>query len=111
MTTSEIKAVLDQVAEAGTFMLTFSDGEVFMRRDFVDLVEHARRLLFAVRIKTNGVMIRDYEARRLRALAVDQIQISVYSHRPEVHDAITKLPGSWKRSIAAIRFLKSHGLR
>ena len=27
-------------------------------------------------------------------LGVDQFQISVYSHRPEVHDAITKLPGS-----------------
>ena len=111
MTTSEIKAVLDQVAEAGTFMLTFSGGEVFMRRDFFELVEYARRLLFAVRIKTNGVMIRRAEAERLLRLGVDQIQISIYSHRAEVHDAITKLPGSLKRSLDAIRFLKSQGLK
>jgi radical SAM protein with 4Fe4S-binding SPASM domain len=44
-------------------------------------------------------------------LGVEQIQISVYSHRPEVHDAITKLPGSLRRTIQAIEFLKSHGLK
>ena len=111
MTTAEIKDVLEQLAEAGTFFLTLSGGEVLMRRDFFEILEHARRLLFNVRIKTNGVMIRTQEARRLRELGVEQIQISIYSHRPEVHDAITKLPGSLKRSVAAIRFLKSQGLK
>ena len=111
MTTAEIKDVLEQLAEAGTFFLTLSGGEVLMRRDFFEILEHARRLLFNVRIKTNGVMIRTQEAQRLRELGVEQIQISIYSHRPEVHDAITKLPGSLKRSVAAIRFLKSQGLK
>ena len=111
MTTAEIKDVLDQLAEAGTFFLTLSGGEVFMRRDFLELVEHARRLQFNVRIKTNGVMVREREAARLRQLGVEELQISVYSHRPEIHDAITKLPGSLKRSLAAIRFLKSQGLK
>ena len=111
MTTAEIKDVLEQLAEAGTFFLTLSGGEVLMRRDFFEILEHARRLLFNVRIKTNGVMIRTQEARRLRELGVEQIQISIYSHRPEVHDAITKLPGSLRRSVAAIRFLKSQGLK
>src|ERR1700730_3830460 len=56
-------------------------------------------------------MIHEREAKRLRELRVEQIQISVYSHRPEVHDAITKLPGSLKRTLAAIRFLISQGLK
>src|ERR1043165_5468403 len=86
MTTSEIRDVLDQLAAAGTFFLSLSGGEVFMRRDFFEIVEHARRLLFNVKVKTNGVMIREPEARRLRQLGVEQVQISVYSHRPEVHD-------------------------
>jgi radical SAM protein with 4Fe4S-binding SPASM domain len=111
MTTSEIKDVLDQVAEAGTFFLTLSGGEVLMRRDFFAILEHARSLLFNVRIKTNGVMIRKAEARRMVDLGVEQVQISIYSHRPAVHDAITKLPGSLKRSVEAIRFLKSQGLK
>jgi radical SAM protein with 4Fe4S-binding SPASM domain len=111
MTTDEIKNTLDQLAEAGVFFLTFSGGEVFMRRDFFELVEYARRLMFNVKIKTNAVMIHEDEARRLRELGIDTIQISIYSHRPEVHDAITKLPHSLERSIAAIRFMREQGLR
>lgn len=111
MTTAEIKDVLDQLAEAGTFFLTLSGGEVLMRRDFFEILEYARNLLFNVRIKTNGVMIRKAEARRMVDLGVEQVQISIYSHRPEVHDAITKLPGSLKRSVEAVRFLTSQGLK
>ena len=111
MTTAEIKDVLNQLAEAGTFFLTLSGGEVLMRRDFFEILEHARRLLFSVKIKTNGVMIREVEARRMRNLGVEQVQISIYSRRAEIHDAITKLPGSLKRSLEAIRFLKSQGLK
>jgi radical SAM protein with 4Fe4S-binding SPASM domain len=57
------------------------------------------------------VLIREREAARLRDLAVESIQVSIYSHRPEVHDAITLVPGSLKRSLDAIRFLKSQGLK
>ncbi|HWZ82370.1 MAG TPA: radical SAM protein [Terriglobales bacterium] len=111
MTTAEIKGVLDQLAEAGVFFLTFSGGEVFMRRDFFEILEHARRLMFNVKIKTNAVMIHESEAQRIRELGVDTIQISVYSHKAEVHDAITKLPGSFERSIKAIRFMREQGLK
>ncbi len=111
LTTAEIKDILNQLAEAGTFFLTLSGGEVLMRRDFFEILEYARKLMFNIRIKTNGVMIGAAEAKRIRDLGVEQVQISIYSHRPEVHDAITKLPGSLKKSIRAIRFLKSQGLK
>jgi radical SAM protein with 4Fe4S-binding SPASM domain len=39
------------------------------------------------------------------------VQISVYSHRPEVHDAITKLPGSLKKSLAGARLLAERGVK
>jgi len=111
MSVVEIKNVLMQLADAGVFFLTLSGGEVLMRRDFFDIVEFARRLQFNVKVKTNGVMIREAEAKRIRDLGVEQVQISVYSHRPEVHDAITKLPGSLRRTVEAIRFLRSKGLK
>jgi AdoMet-dependent heme synthase len=111
MTTAEIKHLLDEMADAGVFILTLSGGEIFLRKDFFDLLEHARRLMFCVKLKTNAVLIREHEAARLRDLGVESVQISIYSHRPEVHDAITLIPGSLKRSLAAIRFLKSQGLK
>jgi AdoMet-dependent heme synthase len=111
MTTAEIKNLLSEMAEAGVFILTLSGGEIFMRKDFFEILEHARDLTFCIKLKTNAVLIREPQAARLRDLGVESIQISIYSHRPEVHDAITKVPNSLRRSIDAIRFLKAQGLK
>jgi radical SAM protein with 4Fe4S-binding SPASM domain len=112
MTTAEIKHLLDEMAEAGVFILTLSGGEIFLRKDFFEILEYARRtLLFCVKLKTNAILVREREAARLRDLGVESIQISIYSHRPEVHDAITLVPGSLKRSLDAVKFLKAQGLR
>jgi radical SAM protein with 4Fe4S-binding SPASM domain len=111
MTTDEIKHLLDEMADAGVFILTLSGGEIFLRKDFFDILEHARRLMFCVKLKSNAVLVREREAARLRDLNIESIQVSIYSHRPEVHDAITLIPGSLKRSLDAIRFLKSQGLK
>lgn len=110
MTTSEIKSLLNDLADAGVFILTLSGGEIFLRKDFFEVVEHARGQAFCVKLKTNAVLIGEREAARLRDLAIENIQVSIYSHRPEVHDGITLLPGSLKRSLSAIRFLKAQGL-
>jgi len=111
MNTAEIKHLLDELADAGVFLLTLSGGEILLRKDFFEILEHARGLTFCVKLKTNALLIGDREAERIRDLGVDSVQISIYSHRPEVHDAITLVRGSLKRSVDAIRFLKSKGLK
>jgi radical SAM protein with 4Fe4S-binding SPASM domain len=111
MTTAEIKHLLDEMADAGVFILTLSGGEIFLRKDFFELLEHARRLLFCVKLKTNAILIGEREAARLRDLGIHSVQVSIYSHRPEVHDAITLVPGSLQRSLGAMRFLKAQGLK
>ena len=111
MTSAEIKPVLQQLADAGVFFLTISGGEPLVRQDCFEIIEYARALHFNVKLKTNALLIREKEAKRLRALGVEQIQISVYSHRPEVHDGITKVRNSLPRTLAAIGLLRSHHLK
>ena len=110
LTTAEIKDLLDQMADAGVFYLTISGGEIMMRKDFFEILEHAHARTFSIKLKTNGVLIRKKEAERIRALGVESVQISVYSHRAEVHDAITKMPGSFRQTIEAVRLLRTAGL-
>jgi AdoMet-dependent heme synthase len=110
MTTEEVKDVLDQMAEAGVFFLTISGGEIMMRRDFFEILKYARARTFCIKLKTNGILIHEKEADRIKSLGVESVQISIYSHRPEIHDAITKLPGSLEQSIDAIRLLHARGL-
>ena len=111
MTTAEIKGVLRQIADAGVFFLTLSGGEVLVRRDFFEIVEYGRSLLFNIKVKTNGVLITKASAHRLAELGVEDIQLSVYSHIAAVHDGITKLPGSFARTVNAIVLLQSAGIK
>jgi AdoMet-dependent heme synthase len=111
LTTAEVRRVLDELASAGTLFLIFSGGELLLRRDLFELIGYARSLRFDVKLKTNGIMLRQREADRIRDAGVREVQISIYSHRAEVHDAITKVPGSLARSIEAIRALRRNGIR
>lgn len=109
--TGEIKNILTQLAEAGVLMLTFSGGEIFLRDDLFELLEFARDLHFDLALKSNALMINEDRAARLRAVGVRQVQVSLYSAEADIHDAITKIRGSFSRSLQAIRVLKAQGLR
>ncbi|HST02202.1 MAG TPA: radical SAM protein [Usitatibacter sp.] len=111
MSTAEILRVLDEVAQAGTFFLTLSGGEIFMRRDLFEIIAHARKRMFAVKLKSNAVMVTRAKAARLARLGVAEVQVSVYSHRAEAHDAITKLPGSLRRTLEGVKRLREQGIK
>jgi radical SAM protein with 4Fe4S-binding SPASM domain len=111
MTTAEILGLLDQLAAAGVFFLNVSGGEIFMRPDLFTIIEHARKRQFSVKLKTNGVMIREAKARRIAALGVEAVQISLYSHDAATHDEITKLRGSFKRTVEGARLLRDAGVK
>jgi AdoMet-dependent heme synthase len=110
MTTAEVCGALDQLAEAGSLFLTFSGGEVFLRKDFFAILEHARSLHFDLSLKTNALLITRARADRLRSLGVHRVQISIYSDDPSIHDAITLAPGSFQRTLAAIPVLNEQGI-
>jgi len=110
LTTAELKALLAELAEAGALYLTLSGGEVFLRRDLFELIAEAKRLRFDLRLKTNALLITEAHARRLAELGVRQVDVSVYSVAPAVHDAVTKVPGSLERSLAGIALLQAAGV-
>src|SRR5579875_3400400 len=93
MSLAEIHDLLGQMAQAGTLFLTISGGEPLLRRDLFDIIGRARGLGFDVKLKTNAILIREREAATLCELAIDSVQVSIYSHRAQVHDAITGAPG------------------
>jgi radical SAM protein with 4Fe4S-binding SPASM domain len=107
---AEIRDLLDQMADAGTLFLTLSGGEIFLRKDLFAIIEHARLRGFDIKLKTNAILIGEKEAARIAELGVHQVQISVYSHLPQIHDAITKVPGSLDRTLRAIGLLRAHRL-
>ena len=111
LTTAECLKVLDDLARSGALFLTFSGGEIFLRPDLYEILAAARGLHFDISLKTNALLVTPERAARLREFDVRRVQISVYSDIPAVHDAITKVPGSLLRTLAAIPILLEHGLQ
>jgi MoaA/NifB/PqqE/SkfB family radical SAM enzyme len=111
LSTSEIKDIMDQLAEAGTLYLTFSGGEIFTREDFFQIAEYARGLHFALRLMTNATLIDEQVADRVAALFPDLVSISIYSTTPEIHDGITLVPGSLARTVRAAKTLRDRKVK
>lgn len=110
--TTEVKLILDQLKEAGTFFLMLSGGEIFLRKDIFELLNYARsHHHFDVTIKTNGTLIDIQRAKSLVSTGVRFVHVSIYSSKPEIHDAITRTPGSFLRTIKAVRIMKDQGVR
>src|SRR4029453_6908560 len=98
-------------AVLGAPHLALSGGEVMVRPDFFDIAEHARRRGFVYRVFTNGIGLTEAKVERLALREPLTVELSIFSADPKVHDAITRVPGSYRRLMAAIERLQRHGLR
>lgn len=101
--------VIDQMADMQVFTVHLSGGELFLRPDAFELIARARSRGLYVHIKTHGGRLDEAAARRLVALGVSSVQLSYYSHRPAVHDAITRREGSHAATLATLTALASAG--
>lgn len=102
--------VIAQLAELGCFSVTLSGGEVFLRKDALELIAAARRAGIFVHVKTHGGLVDEAVAARLAELRVSSVQVSYYATDPAIHDAITRRPGSHAATLAGIRALRRHDL-
>lgn len=105
LSAAEIERILEELAGAGVLFLTLMGGEVFMRRDADAILARAHELGFAIKLLTTGHHIHERRADRLAALRPLQIDMSMYGGTHAVHDAITRHPGSWQRTLRAARLL------
>lgn len=111
LTTAELIALLDQLADYGALNLTLSGGELFVRKDFFDIAFYAsREKHFALSLYSNGTLINERIAERIAQLAPVVVEISLQGATAEVHDAIVQRPGSFGRVVVAVKSLRSRGV-
>jgi len=110
------QVILDELEgflEAGAKTLTISGGEpTLLRKRLIELVRRARRggVQF-VELQTNAVLITTGYAAALVEAGVTSAFVSFLSHRPELHDELTGLEGSWAKCLAGIDALLDAGAR
>lgn len=65
LSTREVFAVLDDLADLGVFSLVLAGGEPYLRPDFPDILEYAAQLGFVIAVVTNGTFLKPEIVRRI----------------------------------------------
>jgi radical SAM protein with 4Fe4S-binding SPASM domain len=111
LTTGECRRVIAEIAEVNpNVFLILTGGEPLLRRDIWEIAAAAAERRFTTVLGTNGVLLRQGEARLMRQHGVVGASISLDSTDPVKHDAFRRLPKAWQGAVRATRVLADAGL-
>jgi radical SAM protein with 4Fe4S-binding SPASM domain len=104
LTTAQWQTVIDKLSDIGVFIFTFTGGEPTQRADLPALIQYAQKKGIVTGLITNGRRLKDETyVKALEDAGLDFIQVTLESHKPQVHDSITGSKGSWKETVAGIK--------
>jgi radical SAM protein with 4Fe4S-binding SPASM domain len=107
---AELRRIIDEIADAGGLWLLFTGGEIFARRDFLDIYMHAKQRGFLITLFTNGTQITPAIADHLKEWPPFSIEITLYGRTRETYERVTGIRGSFDRCIRGIHLLRERGL-
>ena len=84
--TNDWKKVIDTLKDANVPQLTFTGGEPTIRKDLVELIEHAE--WFVTRLNTNGILLTEELCQQLYKASLDSVQITFYSNDKNIHNML-----------------------
>lgn len=100
----EAKNAIDQMHSLGTQAVIFSGGEPLLRKDFVlQLVEHCDDLGIIPAMLSNGLLMTPHTALQLQEAGLKAVGMPIDSVVPEKHDHLRNLPGTFNRTLQAIK--------
>jgi radical SAM protein with 4Fe4S-binding SPASM domain len=111
LTFGEIKKILKILKKEGTLFLTFTGGEPLLREDFFEIANLAKKEGFVLRLLTNATCINESNIREIEKLNLLCCEISLYSMDEKVHDKITQVPSSHKKTLKAIFLLREREIK
>src|SRR5919106_274850 len=102
LSTGECRRVIDDIAVANpNVFLILTGGEPLLRQDIFDLAACGADKGFTVVLGTNGVLLREAQARRMRQSGIQGASISLDSTDAPKHDAFRHMTGAWRGAIRA----------
>ena len=102
--------LLDELVDLGCLWILYTGGEIFARKDFLDIYTEAKKRGFLITLFTNGTTLTPRIADHLAEYPPFSIEITLYGATRETYEALTQVPGSFDRCMQGIRLLKERNL-
>lgn len=110
LTTEESFQLIDEIRATGRPVFVLSGGEPLFRPDIFEIAAYASEAGLPVALATNGTLIDDAVAARIKASGVKRVSISFDGADAATHDMFRGLEGSFDAAVRGFRALRDVGL-
>ena len=104
---AEIQRIVDEARQMGCQAWAISGGEPMLRPDFAEIFDYITRKSVSYSLNTNGTLITPEIARLLTRKG--RKMVALYGATAEVHDRVTRNPGSFEATMRGFAYLKEAG--
>ncbi|MBN1543328.1 radical SAM protein [candidate division KSB1 bacterium] len=108
LTCDEIFRIVQDARAMGCQAWSISGGEPMLRPDFADIFDFITRKSVTYKINTNGTLITPEIARLLKRKG--RKMVALYGATADVHDRVTRNPGSFEATMRGFSYLKEAGV-
>ena len=105
----DYKRVIDELNEMGLVKVCLTGGDPFSKSIVWDIIDYLYEKEIVFDVFTNGQMIVD-KVDRLAGYYPRLVGVSIYSGDEKEHDYITRIKGSWQKSMTVVKQLSEFGV-
>lgn len=106
-----LKRLFIQFRKLGVYEVVFIGGEMFVRKDIIDIIKMARSMFFKVVLDSNISLLDEENVNLLSELNVSEVRCTVFSLNEQIHDSITGIRGSLKKVLDNLKLLKKYNIK
>jgi radical SAM protein with 4Fe4S-binding SPASM domain len=111
LTTAEARAFIDDLAASKIPLVIFTGGEPLVRPEIWELAEYCRENGIKTALSTNGTLISDDVAKKIKQSGIEYVGISLDGASAATHDRFRNRPGAFDRAVAAFARCREAGVR
>ncbi|WP_297424022.1 putative heme d1 biosynthesis radical SAM protein NirJ2 [Clostridium sp.] len=111
LTTKEAKMLIDQIVKANFKIMIFSGGEPLMRADIFELINYASKAGLRPVLGTNGTLISEKMAQKLKDAGISAVGISLDSLDASKHNSFRGNEKAFRDTILAMKNCRDLGIR
>jgi len=104
-----VRLVSKVIDETACDQISLTGGEPLLRKDVFRIAEAAAAKGVGVNIITKGMLLDDETVRRCRDAGVTGFEVSLHSHREEVHDELVGVRGALDKAVGALAAVANAG--
>ena len=110
LSTADVFRVMDDLEAFRVPVLILSGGEPLLRRDIFEISARAKAKHFYVGLSSNGTLIDDAMADRIRNVGYDYVGVSL-DGIGATHDRFRRKDGAYRAALKGLRLLRDRGVK